>query len=415
MQVLRRTATWLLAAAALGACAPAARADVYDDNPAAASRGSNDLWVFARRTTDGSILESHFTGTGWTPFTSLGGDTTSGPAAAAYGPNIEVFARGEDGAIWTDVLVNGAWTGWSSLGGYFTSGPAAIARRGTTVLDVAGRGGDNSIYLSTYVPGTGWSAWGDLGGNLTSAPALDSHSDGILDVFARGVDGTMQQQSWNGSQWLGWGSDGGGILGAPTAVNKQPHDLDIYVRGGANVLYQRHWDSVNGWGAYTAIDSTPLGSSVAAVSDQAGREVLFMRRGDVLYQKTWDASAGWSGWNVFASIAVPAPVPVPVAQDGEVGLVAGLRCTPPGGRLRVSISIHKPKGKARARVQRIVFFTRGKARDVRVDRKRPFSVRIRINAPAGKTGRVFARVYFRRSKHGKLHHKTVSRRYTVCA
>jgi hypothetical protein len=405
----------VLAAALLACIAPPARADVYDDNPAAASRGTNDLWVFARRTSDGSILESHYTGSGWTPFTSLGGNTTSGPAAAAYGPNIFVFVRGADGALYQNALVNGAWTGWSSLGGYITSAPAAIARRGTNLLDVTARGGDNAIWLRTYVPGTGWSAWGSVGGNVTSGPALDSHSDGILDIFARGVDGSVMQQSWNGSQWLGWGTDGGGIYGAPAAVNPQVHSLDVYVRGAGDVLYQRHWDSVGGWGAYTAIDSAPLGSAVAAVADRAGREVLFMRRGDILYQKTWDVTTGWSGWDVFASIDVPAPVPVPAAPDGEVGLVAGLRCTPPGGRLRVSISIHKRKGKARARVQRIVFFTRGRGRDVRVDRKRPFVARIRVNAPAGKSGRVFARVYFRRSKHGKLHHKTVSRRYTVCA
>ena len=41
-------------------------------------------------------------------------------------------------------------------------------------------------------------------------------------------------------------------------------------------------------------------------------------------------------------------------------------------------------------------------------------VRIKINRPAGSTGRVYARVYYRRSAKGKLHRKTVSRRYTVC-
>jgi hypothetical protein len=401
------------ALAALTFGAAPVRADVYDDNPAAASRGANDLWVFARRTSDGAMLESHYTGTTWTPFTSLGGSFTSGPAAAAYGPYIDVFARGTDGAIWANQMTNGAWSGWSSLGGYTTSGPAAIARRGTSYLDVAARGGNNSIYLRTYVPGSGWHPWGNLGGNLTSAPSLDSHSDGILDVFARGIDGTVQQQSWNGSQWLGWGSDGGGIYGAPMAVNKQPHDLDLYVRGGGDALYQRHWDSVNSWGGYTLLDPTPLGSAPAAVSDSASREILFMRKGDELYVKVWKSGTGWSAWTGFGAIAVPPP-PAPPPRDGEVGLSAGLHCTPPGGRLRVTITIHKPKGKARARVARIVFFTRGKGRTVTVDRRRPYAARIPVNKAAGKTGRVYARVYFRRSKHGKLHHKTVSRHYTVC-
>jgi hypothetical protein len=49
-----------------------------------------------------------------------------------------------------------------------------------------------------------------------------------------------------------------------------------------------------------------------------------------------------------------------------------------------------------------------------MDRKSPFVVRMKINRPAGTVGRVYARVYFRRSKHGSLHRKTVSRRYAVC-
>ena len=63
---------------------------------------------------------------------------------------------------------------------------------------------------------------------------------------------------------------------------------------------------------------------------------------------------------------------------------------------------------------KIVFFTKGKGRKIRMDRKSPFVVRIQINRPAGSTGRVYARVYYKRSARGKLHRKTVSRRYTVC-
>jgi len=415
---VRRTATWLLAAAIFGLGAPLARADVYDDNPAATSRGANDVWLFARRSSDGAILVRNLTETGWSSWSSLGGSWTSGPAAAAYGPSIEIFARGTDGAVWTDALVNGAWTGWGSLGGYVTSAPAAIARRGTNYLDLAARGGNDAIYLKTYVPGTGWSAWGSLGGTLTTGPALDSHSDGVLDVFARGTDGAVYQQGWNGSQWFAsWASLSGGTFGAPAAVNKQPHDLDVYVRGGGNALYQKHWDSVGSWTNWTLVDSTPIGSSVAAVSDSASRELLFSRTGDEMYVKVWRNPGGWTGWNDFGPIAVPpppAPAPAPQPQ-GEVGLLAGLGCTPSGGKMRVTVKIHKRKGQKRARVVRVTFFTRGKGRHVRVDHHRPWVVHLKIDKPAGTHGKVYARVYFRRSKHGKLHKKVVSRRFTVCA
>src|SRR4051812_35305966 len=102
---VKRMVTWIAAACvATGSVvgmSATARADVYDDNLAAASRGQDDLWVFARRSSDGAILERHFVPSsgGWTAWNSLGGSTTSGPAAAASGPNIEVFARGQDGAI----------------------------------------------------------------------------------------------------------------------------------------------------------------------------------------------------------------------------------------------------------------------------------------------------------------------------
>src|SRR4051795_8746011 len=170
-----------VAAGALAGMSATARADVYDDNLAAASRGQDDLWVFARRTSDGAILERHYVPSSgsWTSWNSIGGHTTSGPAAAAYGPNIEVFARGQDGTIWGTALVNGAWTPWTSIGGYSTSAPAVIARRGTNYFDVAIKGGDNAIYLDTYVPGSGWHGWGGLGGEPTDQHTTGSPFTGV--------------------------------------------------------------------------------------------------------------------------------------------------------------------------------------------------------------------------------------------
>jgi hypothetical protein len=98
-----------------------------------------------------------------------------------------------------------------------------------------------------------------------------------------------------------------------------------------------------------------------------------------------------------------------------VGLLAGLGCTPSGGRLRVTVKVHKRKGRSRARVVRVTFFTRGKGRHVRVDHHRPWVVHLKIDKPAGSHGRVYARVYFRRAKHGRLHRTVVFRGFTVCA
>jgi hypothetical protein len=412
---VRRTVSLIAALAAALAIAAPARADVYDDNPAAASRGSNDLFLFAR-SNDGTMLERHFVDGSWTNWSSLGGAATSGPTAAAYGSAIEVFTSGPDGAIYQDAFNNGVWSGWVSLGGGATSAPSAAVRRGPlNYLDLAVKGTDNSIYFETYVPGSGWSGFSSLGGNFTSAPVLNSQSDGIVNVFVRGTDGAVWERSWTGSAWNDWSSLGGYTIGAPTVVSRGPNQLDLFARGGDGSTFQRHWDSVNGWTPWAQIDPLPLGSSMGVVSDTEGRLVLFARSGSNLITKTWLAASGWSAWADFGPVAVPtAPPPAPPAPAGNLSLETGLACTPAGGRLRVHITIHTPKGKTRPRVLSVVFFTRGKRHATRVDHKSPFSVLLRINRPAGATGRVYARVHYRRSKHGKAVTKTVFRHYTVC-
>ena len=393
--------------------APRASADVYDDNPAAASRGPGDMWLFARAG-DGATLERHWTGSAWSDWSSLGGVSTSGPAAAAYNGQVHVFIRGTDGAVYTNYLSGTGWSGWASLGGYATSAPAVALRRGPlNYLDLAVRGNDNTIAFRSYVPGSGWSPWVSLGGNLTSGPALASQADGIVNVWARGTDGAVYQRSWTGSAWTEWGSLAGGIYGAPAAISRAPGFINLYVRGSGNQSFADSWSG--GWSGWQVLDPTPIDSTPAPFSDDPSREAVVVRHGANLLLKSWSAGSGWGPWTDLGPVAVPVPVaPAPPPPDGEVNLEAGVQCTPPGGKLRVHITVRKRPGKARPRVVRIVFFTKGKGRRVSIDRKAPFTVRLTINRPAGSTGRVYARVYFRRSKHGKLHSKTVSRRYVVC-
>jgi len=269
------------------------------------------------------------------------------------------------------------------------------------------------------VPGSGWTAWAALGGNWSSGPVLNSQSDGIVNVFVRGPDCAVWQRYWNGSAWSDWLSLGGCISGAPTVVSRSAGMLDLFARGTDNALYQRHWDAA-GWGAWTQVDADRLDSAPAAISDQDQRVVVLARRDNSMISKVWSASTGWEKLRDLGRVAVPDPPSAPPAPpsapvgEGEVNLETGVRCTPAGGRLRVNVEVKKPKGKNKARVTKIVFYTKGKGRKVRVDRKAPFVVRIRINRPAGSTGRVYARVYYKRSARGKIHRKTVSRRYVVC-
>jgi Repeat of unknown function (DUF346) len=414
---VRRIITCIAALAALATAAPA-QGDVFDDNPAAASRGSSDLHLFARAT-DGSTLWRSLVGNSWTDWSSLGGCASSGPAAAAYGSAVNVFITGCDGGVYQNWYADGSWHSWAALGGLASSAPAAAWRRGPlNYFDIAVKGGDNAIWFRTWVPRTGWSGWYSLGGNLTSAPALVSQSDGVVNVFARGTDCAVYQRYWDGTKWSDWLSLGGCIFGAPTAISRGPGQLDLFARGGGNSIYTRHWDAINGWTGWIRLDDAALGSSAAPGSDFEGRMSVFARTTNgSLARKGWSAAGGWGAWTDLGAVAVPPPVPAPTLvapQIGEVNFDAGLQCTPPGGLLRVAVTIRKKAGKARARVSRIVFFTKGKGRNVKVDRKRPYVAKLRVSRPAGSTARVYARIYYRRTPHGKVHQKTVSRRYSVC-
>jgi hypothetical protein len=296
----------------LVAATPAA-ADVYDDNPAAAALGPGNVYVFARAA-DGTILERNGSASGWSAWAPLPGlAATSGPAAIALGTTLNVFARGPDGAIWQDYLQDGHWSGWITLGGGLTSAPAVALRQGTTTLDLFARGLDNTLQHKTFVGGSGWSSWEALGGNLTAAPAAVGYASvGSTDVFVRDTGGGVTTRYWyNG--WSDWTALGGGIVGAPATAFQVPNQLDIFGRWADGGLYTFQFNSTRVW---TLVDPTPLGSSPAATSDAAGREYVFAIVGGQLAYKLWTVGAtpAWTPWTAIGPVALPvaAPAPVPV-------------------------------------------------------------------------------------------------------
>ena len=179
-------------------------------------------------------------------------------------------------------------------------------------------------------------------------------------------------------------------------------------------------------------------TALAAGGDFSGdgkADVLARKSDGTLLLYRGNGAGGWvtgtgepigSGWNGLSFLTLvpaspppaPAPAPAPVAPpaaplpDGNVTLSAGIRCTPPGGLLRVSVKVRRRAGRPAPRVQRIVFFVRNGPR--RTDRRRPYTVRLRMHRPAGQRGRVYARVYYRRAGSKTLRHKTVSRRFVMC-
>jgi hypothetical protein len=307
---------WLLAGIIfLVLCAPA-RADVFDDNPAAVSMGAGNVYVFVRGS-DGTILSKHLSGGTWGAWTPIPGLVAgSGPGAVVYGDTIMLFARGSDGAAWQNTLVNGNWTGWTSLGGGITSAPAAGLRIGTGAADLVVRGTNNALYHRAFTPGAGWTPWETLGGNVGSGPTVTGYTpQGTIDVLVRDATGALFGWYWDANGWHGPSSFGGIIDGAPTSTFPALNWLDIYARASDDTL----WHFKHPGGAWHRVNSLKLDSAPAATSDQPGHEYIFARVGSELQvmqvTAAGTANAVWNGFSSLGPIDVasgPAPAPPPV-------------------------------------------------------------------------------------------------------
>jgi hypothetical protein len=304
------------------AFAASASADVFDDNPAAATLGAGNVYVFARAA-DGGVLERHTVGGGWSEWSAVPGlKATSGPAAATYVSTIQVFARQDETTIAQASLQQGQWSGPVTTYALVASALGAVQRRGTDELDVVARGTDNAVWQRAFTPGASnpWSSWVGFGGNFTSAPAIVSWSNNLLDVFTRGPDGSVQTNYMGNGSWSATFTVPGGltIVGAPASVSQAAGQFDLFVRGPDNGLYQKH-DSNGVWEAWKLVDSTALESSPAAASDQVGRIYVFARVGGQIAYKVWTGvpSPAWTAWQPLGVPVLPAPPPAP-ASPGPV-------------------------------------------------------------------------------------------------
>jgi hypothetical protein len=323
---MRRGWTGVLAAVAALALTGTARAEVLDDNPAAASRGPGQITVFLRAS-DGSLQVSDLSGDSFTPWQSLGGYLDSGPGAVGRTPQVtDAFVRGGDGALYQQTfLPEGRWSGWYRLGHTMLSSPTVSVRKGNGILDLFWRGADNSIQAKSWVPGSGWTDVSAVpGGGLTSsAPAAVSRNSNQVDVFVRGTDDNVFLNFYNGSAWSGWALLPGGMKtqDAPAAIVRSLNTLDAFVRSGNGEIRWITWDGAawSGWKTIPGgVDSGP-----AVVSDNGSRVWMFARRGGDVVYNVYDNGRGpengWDGWKQLHP--PPPPPPPPPACDLAAGRV----------------------------------------------------------------------------------------------
>ncbi|MEV7628842.1 hypothetical protein AB0O15_37955, partial [Actinoplanes sp. NPDC089786] len=114
---------------------------------------------------------------------------------------LDVFVRGADGALWHK-WYNGEWHDWESLGGELTSAPA-VAAWGPDRLDVFVRGADGALWHKWY--NGEWHDWESLGGELTDDPTAHAPAAEHLEVVAPGPEGKINRIGFLDGHWSPWG------------------------------------------------------------------------------------------------------------------------------------------------------------------------------------------------------------------
>jgi len=272
-------------------------------SPAVCAQGSNSLYLFVNGT-DSALWYTHWNGTTWSAWQSIGGVLTSAPAVASQANGvIDVFVRGSDDAVWQKTTSsNGtSWSGWTSLGGQIVSGTGpTVCAQSASSPDVFVQGTDHALWWKHW-DGTTWSAWKSLGGTLTSSPAAMSPGNGLADVFVRGANGAVYEKTTSngGTSWSGWTSLGGQIPAGttPAACSWGSGRVDVFVQGTDSSLWHKTYTSST-WSGWQSLGGVLTSSPAAAAAAGSSRIDVFVLGSDNgLWQKTY-SNRQWGSWTL---------------------------------------------------------------------------------------------------------------------
>jgi hypothetical protein len=186
-----------------------------------------------------------------------------------------------------------------SAGGTVLGQPDAEAAAPATTEDIFVRGSDYGLWQNTW-NGSAFGGWTELTGVLTSDPGAASPSSTSKHVFVRGTDFGLWQNSWNGSSWS-WSSLGGVLTSGPDADVESGTTpiIDVYVTGtdGRGVWRRQSSDQGATWTAWESVGGGGT-TDPGSVSWGAGRSDVFVGGNDNngLWHRAWTLGGGWGPW-----------------------------------------------------------------------------------------------------------------------
>jgi beta-N-acetylhexosaminidase len=260
---------------------------------AAASAGQG---IVVERATNGSLSAFTESGATWSGPVSLNGTSYYQPAAAAVPGSATTYAAvtGTTAETYIHTFNGNSPTGpWVSLSGVATA-PPGIAAQADGEVAVAVRGINHSIYVNSYVPGTGWGGFKGIGGVAVDAPVGAAFTpSGDLDVFVTGNTGYVYVSTRHAGVWSGWQDLGGPFVGGPGTVTVPGGPVEVFMQGAGGVGYENTYSG--SWSGWKSIGGV-LTTSLAAAAPASGTSwVVADGTNGALFQDTYSAGA-WSGW-----------------------------------------------------------------------------------------------------------------------
>ena len=174
----------------------------------------------------------------------------------------------------------------------------AVSGQGANSLDLFAKGMNGSLYYKHW-DGTAWSTSTSLGGILTSDPAATSSAAGRIDVFVRGNDGGVWSKNTTdgGKTWSNWYSLGGQIPAGtgPAASSWGARRLDLFAKGTDGGIWWKYWQSGSSWSGWQSLGGSPT-SSPAATSRNTNGITVFARGSDGAVWYRDYVGSSWSKW-----------------------------------------------------------------------------------------------------------------------
>lgn len=240
-----------------------------------------------------SMANSNGSGTPWSYWTNLGGQTIASPALVSNAPNsLYQFALGPDNRVWYSN--SNSWQNPKPIKtGYLNSAPSATSCDGN--IYVAAAGMNNIICVAASTNRWVWVA-DPSARPITGAPAITSSGTGRLDIFAQDTNKniihikvTIATGSWDGDII----DSDSAFISSPAAISRKDGRLNLFITGADHHVYQKSFDGSN-WSDWSKITGdTIIGASAVTSWGEERIDIVGRNSTAKLIHLWWDGNS----WN----------------------------------------------------------------------------------------------------------------------